>query len=95
MQHKEYKINGTNGYNTGIELEGGDVRIVDFSSYDAAYIPLSQIDELINILQEIKQTARIKMDDSVYQQKVTAPFYHKDGFVFDANHRSKYETNYF
>ena len=170
MQYKEYVINGTNGGSrTSIDVDGdGDICIADFHAYNVAYIPMSQIDELINIVQEIKQTARIKMDDSVYQQKVTAPdgtklkalreqptqdsvcagcyfeekmcadlreehptftcagkkredkisiiwvkdetpsqvspnksqiykapFYHKDGFVFNANHRSKYETNYF
>lgn len=61
MKHKEYIINGTNGFKTSIELEDGDIRIVDFSAYDAAYIPLSQIDELINILQEIKQQGGIKL----------------------------------
>lgn len=57
MQYKEYTINGTNGFKTIVELNNeGDIRITDYNAYDdVAYIPLNQIDELINISQKIKQ----------------------------------------
>lgn len=57
MKYKEYTINGTEGYKTAIDVIDGTIFISDVKSYDAAFrIPLSQIDELINILQKIKQT---------------------------------------
>lgn len=53
---KEYIIKGKNGFTTYIEVNlfDKDVQIADESSYNPAYIPLSQINELIEILQQIK-----------------------------------------
>lgn len=54
---KEYVIKGENGFTTSIELISDDreIRVADYRAYEAAYIPLRQIDELISILQEIKK----------------------------------------
>lgn len=53
---KEYIIKGKNGFTTYIEVDlfDKDVKIADERSYEPAYIPISQIDELIVILQQIK-----------------------------------------
>jgi hypothetical protein len=54
---KEYVIKGKNGFTTYIEVDlfDKDVKIADASSYNPAYVALSQIDELIEALQQIKK----------------------------------------